>query len=42
MKGSNILVDNVANISLKRGVSQNTRDQFMKGSNILVDNVANN
>ena len=42
MKGSSILVDNVANNLLKTEMLQNTDEKSMKGSHILVDNVAKN
>ena len=41
MKESNTLVDNVANISLRRGVWMNTKGQYMKELNTLADNAKN-
>ena len=40
MKESNIIVNNVANNSLFRGVLRNIKKQFMKESNMLVYNAA--
>ena len=41
MKESNRLADNATNISLRRDIWQNIKEEYMKESNTLVGNVAN-